>query len=59
MPSTPAILRFVITFAAIFIVLTNISGLPLLQKILFIALTCACTEWLFFFIPYLKRGSKK
>jgi hypothetical protein len=58
MPSTPAILRYLITFAALFIVLTQVAGASLAQKAMFVVLTIFCTEWLFYFIPYLKRGPK-
>ena len=55
----PAILRYVITFAALFIVLTQVQAQPLLNKLGFIVLTILCTEWLFYFIPFLKRGPKQ
>ena len=58
MPSTPAILRYLITFAALFIVLTQVHHASLGQKAMFAVLTIFCTEWLFYFIPYLKRGMK-
>ena len=58
MPSTPAILRYVITFAALFYVLMQVSAQPLMNKILFVILTIFCTEWLFYFVPYLKRERK-
>lgn len=58
MPSTPAILRYLITFAALFIVLTQTFSQPLLNKVLLVVVTIFCTEWLFYFIPYLKRETK-
>ena len=58
MLTLPAILRYVITFAALFIVLTQVHAQPLLNKILFVVLTIFCTEWLFYFIPFLKRETK-
>ncbi len=59
MLTPPVILRYVITFAALFIVLTQTQAQPLLNKALFVGLTIFCCEWLFYFIPYLKRGTKK
>jgi len=58
MLTLPAILRYVITFAALFIVLTQVHAQPLLNKLGFVALTIFCTEWLFYFIPFLKRETK-
>jgi len=58
MITPPAILRYVITFAALFFVLTQVQHASLGQKAMFAVLTIFCTEWLFYFIPYLKRGSK-
>ena len=54
----PAVLRYVITFAALFIAVTQVQSQPLLNKAGFVFLTILCTEWLFYFIPFLKRKTK-
>lgn len=54
----PSVLRYLITVTSLLVVFTQTQEALLWQKIIFYTLTVFATEWLFYFIPFLKRKTK-
>lgn len=54
----PSILRYLITVASLLIVFTQSQEALVWQKIILFVLTVFAVEWLFYFVPFLKRKTK-